>query len=35
MSRFYGFSMDDIEGNPVDFERYRGLVCLIYNTASE
>lgn len=35
MSRFYDFTMDDIQGNPVDFERYRGTVCLVYNTASE
>lgn len=35
MSRFYGFRMDDIDGRPVDFTRYRGTVCLVYNTASE
>lgn len=35
MSRFYSFRMNDIDGRPVDFGRYRGKVCLIYNTASE
>jgi glutathione peroxidase-family protein len=35
MSQFYDFEMDDIDGNSVDFERYRGDVCLIYNGASE
>ncbi len=34
MSRFYEFQMDDIDGNPVDFERYRGRVCLVVNTAT-
>jgi glutathione peroxidase-family protein len=35
MTQFYDFEMNDIDGNPVSFERYRGKVCLIYNTASE
>ena len=35
MSTFYQFVMDDIDGEAVSFDRYRGNVCLIYNTASE
>jgi glutathione peroxidase-family protein len=35
MSQFYTVTMNDIDGNSVNFEKYRGNVCLIYNTASE
>lgn len=35
MSRFYDFTIDDIDGNPVDFSKYKGRVCLVVNTASE
>lgn len=35
MSRFYDFTLNDIQGNPVNFDRYRNKVCIVYNTASE
>lgn len=35
MSQFYEFTMDDIDGHSVSFERYRDQVCLVYNGASE
>ncbi len=34
MSEFYQFVLDDIDGNPIDFDEYRGHVCLVVNLAS-
>lgn len=31
---FYDFTMDDIDGNPVNLSRFRGKVLLVVNTAS-
>ena len=34
MSTFHDLTMDDIEGNPVSFDTYKGTTCLIVNVAS-
>jgi glutathione peroxidase-family protein len=34
MSVFHDLEMRSIIGEPVRFERYRGLVCLVVNVAS-
>jgi glutathione peroxidase len=35
MASVYDFTVDDIEGKPVDLGRYKGKVLLVVNTASE
>ena len=35
MTTFYDFQMNDIRGNAVDFETFRGKVVLVVNTASK
>ncbi len=32
---FYGHTMTSITGDAVDFEQFRGQVCLVVNVASE
>jgi hypothetical protein len=34
MSHFQRLSMDSIDGNPVDFEQFKGQVNLVVNVAS-
>ena len=34
MSEFHDLTMDDIEGNAVDFADFKGSTCLIVNVAS-
>ena len=35
MSTLYDFTVDDIQGEPVSLDRYRGKVLLVVNTASK
>ena len=35
MASIYDFTLTDIQGKPVDLERYRGQALLIVNTASQ
>jgi glutathione peroxidase len=35
MPSVYDFTVEDIEGKPVDLDRYKGKVMLVVNTASE
>lgn len=34
MSRFHELTMNDIEGQPVEFSRFAGKHCLLVNVAS-
>ncbi len=35
MASFHDFTMDSIDGDPVDFKTYDGKVCVVVNVASE
>ncbi len=35
MSEFYDFSMNNLQGQPIDFAEFKGKVVLIVNTASQ
>ena len=35
MTEFHNITMNDIEGNPIAFDRYDGTVCLVVNVASK
>ena len=35
MSTFHSITMDDITGEPLSFEKYKGQACLVVNLASQ